>query len=152
METFDLNDVPEGMTRDEYQDHLYEIHGPNICVQLVLGDGHIFFEAPENWEGNYTFCRKLGYGAPGWFAPERQEVLEMGGQAFTFTGREFIKIDGTGNDHDEALALKLPSGVRIEFGADPDADGGYDQYRTEVLPLLIQILETYETIPRTSSP
>ena len=151
VETFDLNDVPEGMTANEYRDYLYETNGSNLCVQLVLGDGYIYFEAPENWEGNYTFCRKLGPGAPGWFAPKRQEVVEISGQAFTFTGREFIKIDGTGNDHDEALALKLPSGVRIEFGAYSDADDGYDQYRTVVLPILIRILETYETIPQASS-
>jgi hypothetical protein len=152
VETFDLNDVPAGMTADEYRDLLYETHGPNICVQLVLGDGYIYFEAPENWEGNYTFCRKLGPNAPGWSAPERQEVIEIGGQEFTFEGRAFIKTDGTGNDHDEALALKLPSGVRIEFGAYSDADGGYDQYRAEVLPVLIRILESYETIPRSSTP
>jgi hypothetical protein len=152
VETFDLNDVPAGMTADEYQDYLYETNGPNLCVKLNLGDGYIYFEAPENWEGNYTFCRKLGPGAPGWSVPVRQEVIDMDGQVFTFDGREFIKIDGTGNDHDEALAYKLPSGVRIEFGAYSDADGGYDQYRAEVLPILIRILETYETIPRASNP
>ena len=152
METFDLNEIPAGMTEDEYRDHLYETVGPNICVKLVLGDGYLLFEAPENWEANYTFCRRLGPGTPGWSTPERHEVVEMDGQVFTFSGRELIKIDGTGNEHDETLAIKLPSGVRIEFGAYSDADGGYARYRTDVLPVLLRVLETYETIPRSSTP
>ena len=147
VESYDLRDVPAGMTNDEYKEYLYQKLGPNICVQLVLGDGYIRIEAPENQDGNYTFCRYRGPGAPGWSSPERQEDIEIGDQVFTFTGRELIKNDGTGNDHDEALAFELPSGVRIEIGAYSDTDGGYDRYRVEVLPILISILNTYETIP-----
>jgi hypothetical protein len=152
VETFDLNDVPADMTRDEYRDHLYETIGHNVCVHLVLGDGYIMFEAPENWEGNYTFCRKLGPGAPGWRAPVRTERISVEGQDYPVEGREFIKIDGTGTDHDEALAFKLPSGMRIEFGAYSSADGSYDLYRAEVLPVLKEILESFETIPRGTAP
>lgn len=152
VDTFELTDVPADMTAEEYRYYLYANVGPNVCVQLTLGDGYILFEAPENWEGNYTFCRKLGPGALGWSMSERTETIGIEDRIYSVEGHEYIKVDGSGDDHDEALTFKLPSGVRIEFGAYSSAGGAYDIYRAEELPVLIAILETFETIPRNPAP
>jgi hypothetical protein len=65
---------------------------------------------------------------------------------YILEGRELIKIEGT--DHDEALRVEIASGIHIQVGVTTNSDEDYERYRQEVLPVLLDILETYESIPR----
>jgi len=139
---FDLSELPEGMSETEYRYELYARYGPNLCVRLELGDGYILFDPPENHSANYTFCRRIG--ATTATVTKRVEAVTIEDVQYLAEGDEFEVTDGR---HNESLIIYLPSGVRIEFGGYASDDAGFEVYREEILPILIAILETYESIP-----
>jgi hypothetical protein len=144
---FDLDELPEGMSETEYLYELYARYGPNLCVRLELGDGYILFDPPENHSANYTFCRRIG--ATTATVTERIEAVTIEGVQYLANGDEFEVTDGR---HNESLSIDLPSGVRIEFGGYAIDDAGFEVYRQEILPILLAILETYESIPMDGEP
>jgi hypothetical protein len=145
VDWIDTRDIPEGM--DAWEAKRMYVHelGPNLCAQVVLGDGFIWFNPPENFGARFNFCQHLGPNAPGWFAPKRSERVTIDGRDYTLEGRELIKTEGS--DHDEALHVKISSGMHIQVGVTTDSEADYKRYREETLPVLLQILETYESIP-----
>jgi hypothetical protein len=145
----DARDVPEGMDAWEARRMYVRELGPNLCVQILLGDGFIWFNPPENFGARFNFCEHLGPNAPGWFAPKRSENARIDGSEYLLEGRELIKIEGS--DHDEALRVELPSGMHIQVGVTTNSEQDYERYRAEILPILLEILETYESIPRTEN-
>jgi hypothetical protein len=150
VDWIESDDVPEGMEPWEAKQEFARKLGPNLCVQVVFGDSFIWFNPPENFGARFNFCQYLGPNAPGWQSPERSEVVTIDGRDYVFEGRELIKIDGS--DHDEALRVELSSGMHIQVGATTDSDQEYQRYREEALPVLLQILETYQSMPRGESP
>lgn len=144
------DDVPEGMTWREFDKVAIQEMGPNLCVQVVFKDAYIWSEAPENFSNKYTFCQQLGPSAPGWDYEPRTEVVVIEGQAYVLEGKKLINAEGP--DHDDVLRLTLPSDLRIEVGASTESEEAYQRYRDETLPMLLAILETFKTIPRSSNP
>jgi hypothetical protein len=71
----------------------------------------------------------------------------MKGSEYLLEGRELIKIEGS--DHDEALRVELPTGMHIQVGVTTNSEQDYQRYRAEILPVLLEILETYESISST---
>ena len=140
VDFFDLSELPEDMSETEYRYELYARYGPNLCVRLELGDGYILFDPPENHSANYTFCQRIG--ATTGTVTKRVETLAIEGVQYLAEGDEFEEPDG---EHNESLAIDLPSGMRIEFGGYASDDAGFEFYRQEVLPILLAILETYES-------
>jgi hypothetical protein len=145
VDWIESRDVPEGMEPREAKREFVRKLGPNLCVQVVLDGGFIWFNPPENFGARFNFCQLLGPNALGWQSPERSEVVTIDGRDYELEGREYIKIEG--NDHDEALHVELSSGMHIQIGVATVSEEGYQRYREEVLPVLLGILETYEGIP-----
>jgi len=137
---FDLSELPDGMSDVEYLYELYAHYGPNLCAKLELGDGYILFDPPENHSANYTFCQRIG--ATTGTVTKRVETLAIEGVQYLAEGDEFEEPDG---EHNESLAIDLPSVMRIEFGGYASDDAGFEFYRQEILPILLDILETYES-------
>ncbi|MGD8730302.1 MAG: M50 family metallopeptidase [Anaerolineales bacterium] len=146
VDWIESNDIPEGMDPWEAKQEFVKKLGSNLCVQIVLGDGFIWFNPPENFGARFNFCQHLGPSAPGWSAPKRSETVTIDDAEYILEGRELIKIEGT--DHDEALRVEIASGIHIQVGVTTNSDEDYERYRQEVLPVLLDILETYESIPR----
>lgn len=141
VEFFDLSELPEELSDTEYRYELYARYGPNLCVRLELGDGYILFDPPENHSANlYTFCQRIG--ATTATITKRMETLTIEGVQYLAEGNEFEEPDG---EHNESLAIDLLSGLRIELGGYSSDDAGFDVYRQNILPILLDILETYES-------
>ncbi len=150
ISSIEISDIPEGMTYREYMPIIIREMGPNLCAQVILGEGYIWIDSPENFVNQYNFCQRLGPGAPGWSYESRTESVLIEGQEYVLEGKKLINLEGP--DHDEALRIELPSGLRIEVGAYTQSEEAYQQYRGETLPVLIAILETFETIPGAEIP
>lgn len=146
----DDRDVPEGMDPIDAKKELVRELGPNLCVKVVLGEGYIWFDPPENFGARFNFCGRLGPGAMGWSYEPRAEIINIEGYEHNLEGSKLINLE---DDHyDEALRLKMPSGLHIEVGAYTQNEEAYQRYRKDVLPILLAILETYKSIPRLTGP
>jgi hypothetical protein len=141
------SDIPEGMDAREAKRFWITELGSNLCVKVLLEDAFIWFNPAENFAANFNFCQYLGPNAPGWRSPERSELVMMKGSEYLLEGRELIKIEGS--DHDEALRVELPTGMHIQVGVTTNSEQDYQRYRAEILPVLLEILETYESISST---
>jgi hypothetical protein len=142
----DDRDVPEGMDPFDAKGIFVREMGPNLCVQVVLGDGYIWFDPPENFGARFNFCGRLGPGAMGWRYEPRAEIVDIEGHEHNLEGSKLINVED--NHYDEALRLEMPSGLHIEVGAYTQTEEAYQRYRKDVLPVLMAIIETYQTIPR----
>jgi len=141
---FPTEELPEGMSIDDYVAQLEEQYGERLCVSLNFSSGYIHFSPPENDSFKYAICGRTGVGA-GELIDKSEEVYVAGG-FYPAQGFEFIGNDETFPEHDETLVIRLPDGTRIEYGSLPLQEADYQEYLTEVKPVLLQILSTYETI------
>jgi hypothetical protein len=142
---FDMEEKPEDVSNRDFAYGLYERLGGNLCVRVELEDGYILFDAPENHSAKYTYCRRFGQQT-GEYSDHSMEV-EVDGEIHTAEGKEYLQTDVDNPERDEWYVVNLSSGMRIEFGAESYDGERFETYKEAVLPVLLEILERYQTIP-----
>jgi len=153
-ESFQGDDLPEGMTADQYLDQLMKVYTNRLCVQIEYSLGWIYISSPPNQEKHFTPCGPTGVGA-GDIIPLIENIF-IGDQLYEATGHEILgkwEIDGTLvtgetlDRHYEMFRVELDDGTRISFGALPREDATYEDYLMKTKIMLLQILATYEAMP-----
>jgi putative hemolysin len=131
---FPSDELPEGMSADEYMAQLQAQHSSRLCVQIQYGLGYINIAAPSELYPAYFICGRTGVGAGELL--EKTEGVVVGGQIYTAHGFEFVSSAvGAGEsllDHDETMVVELADGTRIEYGSLPVAGATYQDYVTTV--------------------
>jgi hypothetical protein len=141
---FPSEELPEGLTTDEYLEQLTEKYSNQLCVGIHYSHGYIYILAPVDTASQYTICGRSGVGA-GELIDKSEEVYIDGGMV-TAEGFEFIAEGDNLTYHDETLVLTLTDGTRVEFGARPLDAATYEDYLLETKLTLLKILSTYEVI------
>lgn len=141
---YPTDEIPEGMTSDEYLAQLEKEYGDNFCVEVKYALGYIYIAADWETTSKYGVCGRTGVGAGE--LVDKTEELVIGGVSYTFEGFEFL---GGGEQlpvHNETLVGFLPDGTRIEFGASPRDDATFEDYVMKTRGMLMKIITTYQPI------
>jgi len=146
---FSSEDVPSGMTEEQYLDQLTKEYTDQLCVHIEYGLGFIYISAPPNNTDNFM----VHCGIPAWGAGETVEKTEnvtVGSVLYQANGWEFIGNMPAGetlDNHNELFWIFLEDGTRIAYGAIPRSDATYEDYLAKGKNMLMQILATYEATP-----
>jgi hypothetical protein len=149
---FASEELPEGMTAEEYMAKLQEQYGNQLCVRIEVGLGYIDISAPPNEIIRHTPCGLTGLGTGETVA--KSEQITIGGQTYTAQGFEWIGNMATCSPpretldcHFEVMTIKMEDGTRIEFGPRHEPIASFEDYLMKGKPMLHQILASYETMP-----
>jgi putative hemolysin len=146
---FPTDELPEGMSVDDYIAQLQETYTDKLCVSVCYELGCVNISAPPNLGGKYTHCGRTGAA---YELTDKSETIVIGGQSYTATGFEEIGPGETLNYHNETLWLRLADGTVIEYGAAPNETATYEDYLQTTRDVLLQIVTSYEQIPATNPP
>jgi hypothetical protein len=145
-------ELPEGMTADQYITQLQEQFGNQLCVQIENGLGYISISAPPNEGFRYIPCGLTGLGAGE--TVEKSEEVTIAGQTYTAQGIEWIgnmapcsPSQETLDCHSEMMRVQLQDGTQIEFGSRYETTASFEDYLMKGRGMLLQILASYETMP-----
>jgi putative hemolysin len=145
--SFPSDELPEGMSGDEYLAQLQAQYSNKLCVGIQYGLGYIYIAAP-NLDHRYAICGRTGVGAGEMIA--KTEPVTIGGQTYTADGFEFVSnvpgADDSLTYHEETLYIQLADGARIEYGSVPRADATYEDYVVKGKGMLLRILASYGPI------
>jgi hypothetical protein len=141
VEGFPSDELPEGMSPDEYMAQLQEKYTDKLCVHIEYGLGYIYISAPPNQGHWYAACGRTGVGA-GEIINKTEDVT-LGGQSHTAVGFEFIGGGETLEQHNETFRINLADGTVIEYGARPEPTASYQDYLMKGKPMLLRILASY---------
>jgi hypothetical protein len=144
VEAFPSDELPEGMSADQYLQKLAEQYSNKLCVSVRYSFGYINISPPANEGFRYAICGRTGVGVGE--LVDKSEQVYIAGQFASADGFEFI---GTGEmlpEHNETLVMLLPDGTRVEYGAIPAVQATFEEYLLQAKPILIQILSTYELL------
>jgi len=146
---FSADDLPEGMTPDQYMDSLQKEFTDQLCVQIQYSLGFIYISAPPNNSGDSMVpCGSPGYGAGELIDLARD--VEVDGKLYRASGYEGIRSNPSGETldlHNEILWIDLEDGTRIAFGATPRTDATYQDYLIKTRDTLEQIIGTFKLVP-----
>lgn len=152
---FPSDELPADKDVDEYMQDLLKLYTDKLCVQIEYSLGWIFISAPENSGARYNPCGPTGIGS-GDVIPLTESVY-IGDRLYHANGQE-VKLafpDANGNLvrgetldlHFEMFMVELEDGTRIRWGASPDGEATYEDYRMKTREVLLQILATYQDLP-----
>jgi hypothetical protein len=141
---FPSDELPEGMTADEYLEQLTDLYSDQLCVGIHYSYGYINILAPTETDFRYATCGRTGVGVGE--LVEKTEEVYIAGSVYTSEGFEFIGSNEMLPEHNETLVITLLDGTRIEYGARPAADATYEDYLMEAKLVLMEILSTYEVM------
>jgi hypothetical protein len=149
---FSSEDLPEGMSAEQYMDSLLKEYTDRLCVQIDYALGWITISAPPNQEKFLNPCGPTGVGA-GEIIPIIQSIY-VGDQLYQADGHEIrLQIaDSDGNPitgetldlHYEMFMIRLEDGTVIRFGSTPNHEATYEDYLMKTRETLLQILTTYQ--------
>jgi hypothetical protein len=142
-QSFASDELPEGMTPDQYIDQLTKSYTDKLCVMIEVPLGFIAISAPPNHGYKYTICGRSGAGAGE--MTNKIESMEINGQTYPSQGFELMAGGETLDLHNETLSVELPDGTVIQYGARPDASATYADYLMKTKEVLKQILASYRT-------
>jgi hypothetical protein len=146
---FSSEDVPSGMTEEQYLDQLTKEYTDELCVHIEYGLGFIYISAPPNNTDNFM----VHCGIPAWGAGdtiEKTENVTVGSVLYQANGWEFIGTMPAGETldaHNELFWIFLEDGTRIAYGATPRTDATYEDYLAKGKDMLLQIMATYDAMP-----
>jgi hypothetical protein len=143
VQGFRSEDLPEGMTPEEYIATLEEDYGANICVEIRTGLAYLYISAPVNQGARFNPCGPTGLGA--FEIVDQREQVTIGTATYESTGVEFIGDGDSLAEHGELMSLTLPDGTRLAYGSIPRVDATYEDYLMEGEPLIYQIMATYSS-------
>jgi len=135
------DEVPEGMTAEEYIEGIQAKYGDNLCITVQYDSGYISISTPPNQGMRYATCGRTGVGAGEIL--ERKENVLVDGQVYLVTGYEFVGAGKLLVDHNETFRIELPDGTTIEYGALPLDNVTYSAYLKTTRDVLFGILATY---------
>ncbi len=138
---FETNELPEGMTPEQYIDQLLKQYTNQICIELKYGLGYIMISAPPNQEKMYTPCGRTGVGQAEII--EKVENVNIGGVVYQANGWEVRATGETLDMHNEFFRVQLEDGTVFEYGAGPHAEATYEDYVMKTKPILLRILGSY---------
>jgi hypothetical protein len=141
---FPTEELPQGVSMDDYVAKLEELYGDRLCVSLKFSSGYIHISPPENESFKYALCGRTGVGE-GELIDKSEEVY-VAGDLYTSVGFEFIGKNEAHPEQYETFVIRLPDGTRIEYGSLPLQEADYQEYLTVTKSVLHQILSTYEVI------
>ncbi|HEY43422.1 MAG TPA: hypothetical protein G4O11_05500 [Anaerolineae bacterium] len=139
---FPTDELPEGMSIDEYIAQLQEQYGNSLCVHVGYSLGYVSISAPPNAGFRYVICGRTGVGVGEMI--NKVELVNIDGRTYEATGFEFIGDDETLDNHNETFVILLDDGTRIEYGARPAQDATYEDYLMKTKEVLLQILASFE--------
>jgi hypothetical protein len=150
--SFSADEVPEGITPEQYLDELLKTYTDRLCVQIEISLGTIYISAPPNQGKSYTPCGPTGVGAGEII--NKIENVYIGGQLYQANGMEVslqlsdgsggLKTGETLDMHYEWFSVTLEDGTRIGYGAIPRQDATYEDYLMKTKDLLLRIISTYQ--------
>ena len=147
-EGFSRDDLPEGMTPEEYMDALLKEYTDQLCVQIEIGLGFIYISAPPNNQGELL----VHCGVPAWGAGETVSIernITIGDKVYEAGGVEFFASNPSGDTldlHTEILFIDLEDGTRITYGSTPRSDANFEDYLMKTQDSLERIVSTYTEI------
>jgi hypothetical protein len=152
---FPSEDLPDGMTADQYLDELTKTYTDRLCVGIHYSLGVIYISAPPNTGVFYTPCGPTGVGSGE--VINKVENVVVGDTLYQASGMEILLevSDGAGgvvrgetlDIHSEMFYITLEDDTRIFFGSIPVHDATYEDYQMKTREVLLQILRTYEDLP-----
>jgi hypothetical protein len=151
---FPSEDLPDGMTADQYLDELTKTYTDRLCVGIHYSLGVIYISAPPNTGVFYTPCGPTGVGSGE--VINKVENVVVGDTLYQASGMEILLevSDGVGgvmrgetlDMHSEMFYVTLEDDTRIFFGSIPVHDATYEDYLMKTREFLLQILRTYEDL------
>jgi len=145
IEGFPTDELPDGMTPDEYMQQLRKEHPEPLCVEVLYALGYFTINSPENFDRQYTPCGRTGVGAGEML--EKNETVTIGGKDYPAEGFEFMGGGDSLDAHNETLYVMLDNGLRVEYGAIPRIDATWQDYLMKGKPLTLEILAGMEIMP-----
>lgn len=143
--SFRAEDIPEGMSAEEYLAQLQETYPGMLCVSMTTDLGYINISAPPNTDFRYSICGRTGVGVGD--LVDKTEYVEISGRMYEASGFEFIGNGESLDEHNETMVVILEDGTRIEYGCNPMAAATYEDYLMEGKDVLLLILSTYAELP-----
>ena len=146
---FPADELPEGMSADEYLAQLRETYTSKFCIGVKVELGTIYSAALPDALAKYGPCGRTGVG---YEIASKSETVVVGGESYTATGFEEL---GPGEElayHGETLYVQLANGLRIEYGSLPSEAATYADYVATTKRVLLQILASFEQIPASNPP
>jgi len=144
VEGFPTDELPEGMSTDDYVAQLEQQYGNKLCVSVGYELGYVNISAPANQGFRYTICGRTGVGVGEML--KKSETIVVAGQPYTATGFEFTGPEQPCEAlscHNETFVLQLADGTRIEYGAAPADNATYADYLATTRDILLQIVASY---------
>lgn len=126
VESIPSNEVPAGMTVDEYENRLRAKYPGKLCVGVRYKLGSILISAPPNLYSRYAPCNTTGIGD--YEVITRTETITVEGQSYTADGWEVKGPDQTLAHHYEFFRVTLADGTEIEYGSWPEETATYADY------------------------
>ncbi len=142
---FPPEDLPEGMTSQEYLESLLKEYTDQICIKLEYSLGFIYFSAePNNSENFLVDCGNTetfdGNKTP------LERIITIGLESYLARGYEYIGEGETLDQHNEMLWIDLDDGTRIAYGGTSRTDANYVDYTMKTQIILERIISTYATV------
>jgi len=138
--TFPDNELPAGMTNEEYENQLRAKYPGKLCVGVRYKLGSILISAPPNLYSRYAPCATTGIGD--YEVITRTETITVEGRSYAAAGWEFKGQDETLAHHGEFFRVTLTDGTEIEYGSWPEETATYAEYLTMKNDLL-RIVTSY---------
>ncbi len=145
---FPSDELPTGMTAEQYLAQLQEQYGDQLCVGIQYGLGYIQILAPAERARDYAICGRTGVGA-GEIISKQEDIL-IGGRSYTASGFEFVGPEQPCTSlecHNETMVVVLEDGTRVEYGSRPAADALYEDYLAKGKPQILAILASFQSAP-----
>ncbi len=150
--SFPAEELPEGVTADDYLAQLQDQYGGKLCVHIEYGLGYMYISAPPNTGFRYVPCGLTGLGAGE--TVEKTIEVTIAGQAYTAQGFEWIGNMApclppreTLDCHSEMMRIVLDDGTQIEYGSMHKPPATFADYLAKGKATLLQILASYEPTP-----
>lgn len=143
VESFPNNELPAGVTVDEYLNQLRTKYPGRLCVFIQYELSYVAVSAPPNLHDRYAPCGRTGIGD--YEVLTRTEVLTIEGQTYQAEGWEVIGAGGTLANHNEFFRVVLPDNMVIEYGSLPDENATYADY-LKYKSALLEIVESFRKL------
>ena len=143
VEGYPSNEVPAGMTSEEYGNQLQAKYPGKLCAQIRYRLGYILISAPPNLYSRYAPCATTGIGD--YAVITRTETITIEGRSYTAVGWEVKGPNETLTYHYEFFHVTLTDGTEIEYGSWPEENAAYADY-LRMKKALLQIVTSYTKI------
>lgn len=142
---FPPEDLPTGMTSQEYLDALQKQYTDQLCIQIEYSLGYIYISAaPNNTDEFMVDC-----GNSESFEGEKEPLertVSIGSEMYLAQGYEYFGTAETLDQHNEMLWIDLEDGTRIAYGGLSRTDANYIDYTMKTQIILERIIGTYQPL------